>query len=164
MKKSPLVHLIVVILFAAGLAYAKDKHSPLPAGVLSARTIYVDNQTNDASLLDDAYMGLNKWGRFDLVDSPRKADLILRLSGSSYVKYVPGGDSSATYDPKPVSARLPDGEELAPPGCTRISLVVPKSGVVLWSEVRKTNSAEEQGRLLDGLHDAVDQEEKARNK
>jgi hypothetical protein len=132
--------------------------------VLTAKTIYVDNQTNDAELQHDAYMGLSKWGRYEIVDSPQKADLVLRLSGSSVVKFVPGGDATATYTPKLVSENSAAGEELAPPGCTRLTLMEAKSGSALWSDVRKTSNSQEKSKLLEGLHDAVDQQEKRHGK
>ena len=166
MKKIPSFFFIVAMamLLNFELAQAKDKHGAVPSKVLSAKTIFVDNQTNDAEIQHDAYMGLSKWGRYDIVDSPQKADLVLRLSGSSVVKFVPGGEAATTYNPKPVSEKSAAGEELAPPGCTRITLVEPKSGTTLWSDVRKTSNAQEKSKLLEGLHDAVDQQEKARNK
>jgi len=148
----------------SALTQANEKKEPVPAKVLTAKTIYVDNQTNDAELQHDAYMGLSKWGRFEIVDSPQKADLVLRLSGSSVVKFVPGGDATATYTPKLVSENSPAGEELAPPGCTRLTLMEAKSGSALWSDVRKTSNSQEKSKLLEGLHDAVDQQEKRHGK
>ena len=146
------------------LTEANDKKAPVPTKVLAAKTIYVDNQTNNAELQHDAYMGLSKWGRFEIVDSPQKADLVLRLSGSSVVKFVPGGEATSTYIPKPVSENSAAGEELAPPGCTRLTLIDAKSGNTLWSDVRKTSKAQEKSKLLEGLHDAVDQQEKHHSK
>jgi hypothetical protein len=164
MRRITSAFLLAAMLLGLEIAHARDKHSTVPSKVLSAKTIFVDNQTNDAEIQHDVYMGLNKWGRYDIVDSPQKADLVLRLSGSSVVKFVPGGDPAATYNPKTVSEKSAGGEELAPPGYTKITLVEPKSGTTLWSDVRKTSNAQEKSRLLEGLHDAVDQQEKTRNK
>ena len=156
--------LLLVVCLSFGLAQARDKRSALPFKVLSAKTIYVDNQTNDAEIQHDAYLGLTKWGRYEIVDTPQKADLVLRLTGSSAVKFVPGGDPNAKYDPKPVNENPDAGDALAPPGCTRITLLEPKSGSTLWGEVRKTNNAQEKSKLLEGLHDAVDQQERSHGK
>ena len=155
---------MATMLLVFGIAHANEKRAAVPEKVLSARTIYVDNETNDAEFQHDAYLGLSKWGRYDIMDSPQKADLVLRLTGSSAVKFVPASGAAATYNPKPVSATSADGEELAPPGCTRIALIDPKTGVTLWSDLRKTSNPQEKGRLIDGLHDAVDQQEKKRGK
>jgi len=159
MKKNTSMLFMVVILLGLGIARANEKRGALPSKVLSAKTIFVDNQANDAELQHDAYMALSKWGRYEIVDSPQKADLVLRLSGSSVVKLVPGSDPSATPTPKPVHESS-SAEELAPPGCTRLKLMDPKTGTMLWSEVRKTSNAQEKSKLVEGLHDAVDQQEK----
>jgi len=143
---------------------ARDKHTAVPSKVLSAKTIYVDNQTNDADTQHDVYMGLSKWGRYEIVDAREKADLVLRLTGSSTVKFVPGGGANDKYDPKPVNENPGSGEELAPPGCTRIAVIEAKSGSTLWSETRRTSNAQEKSKLLDGLHEAVDQQEKPHGK
>jgi hypothetical protein len=160
MKKTRSVFFVAAMLLGLQIAHANDKHNTVPSKVLSARKIYVDNQTNDAELQNDALVGLTKWGRFEIVDSAQKADVVLRLFGNSVVKFVPGGEASATYNPKPVSEKFAAGEELAPPGCTRITLIEPKSGTALWSDIRKTSNSQEKSKLLEGLHDAVDQQEK----
>jgi hypothetical protein len=164
MKKMASVFLFAAMLLSFEQTRANEKRAAVPSKVLSAKTIYVDNQTTDAELQHVAYLGLSKWGRYEIVDSPQKADMVLRLSGSSVVKFVPGGDASATYDPKPVSEKSAGGEELAPPGCTRLRLIDPKSGTTLWLEVRKTSNAQEKSKLIEGLHEAVDQQEKNHNK
>jgi hypothetical protein len=164
LKKTRFGFLLAAALVSFGIAYANEKPGGVPAKVMSAKTIYVDNQTNDAELQHDAYMGLGKWGRYEIVDSPQKADLVLRLSGSSAVKFVPGGEATDTYNPKPVSESFAGGEELAPPGCTRVSVVEPKSRTVLWSDVRKTSNSQGKSKLVEGLHDAVDQQEKKHSK
>ena len=164
MSKMALFFFGAGMLMVSSLAQANERKAPVPTKVLAAKTIYVDNQTNDAELQHDAYMGLSKWGRFEIVDSPQKADLVLRLSGSSVVKFVPGGEAAATYTAKPVSENSAAGEELAPPGCTRLTLMEAKSGSTLWSDVRKTSNAQEKSKLLEGLHEAVDQQEKRHGK
>jgi len=156
--------LATMLLLGFGVLQAKDKRAAVPSKVLSAKTIYVDNQTNDAEIQHDAYMGLTKWGRYEIVETPQKADLVLRLTGSSAVKFVPGGDPNARYEPKPANENPAAGDELAPPGCTRVTLLESKSGSALWGEVRKTNNAQEKSKLLEGLHDAVDQQEKSHGK
>jgi|SRR5580704_4406596 hypothetical protein len=163
-KKIRTVFFLAAIVLAFGIAQANEKRGAVPVKVLSAKTIFVDNQTTDAELQHDAYLGMSKWGRYEIVDSAQKADLVLRLFGSSAVKFVPGGDPAATYNPKPVSQTSAAGEELAPPGCTRLTLIEAKSGTVLWSEVRKTSNAQEKSKLLEGLHEAVDQQEKSHSK
>ena len=158
------VFFLALVFFSVERSQANEKRGAVPEKVLSAKTIYVDNQTTDAELQHDAYMGLNKWGRYEIVDASQKAEVVLRLSGSSIVKFVSGGDPSATHKPNSVSETSTAGEELAPPGCTRLTLIEPKSGTTLWRDLRKTSNAQEKSRLLDGLHEAVHQQAKAHSK
>lgn len=154
---------IAVIFLGVGLLQAHDPHSSVPPKILTAHTIYVDNQTPDAELQLDAVMGLSRWARFDIVDAPQKADLVLRLLGSTVVKYTPAQQQvPAKYDPKPATPFTADGEELAPAGYTRLEVFEPKGGSLLWEEVRKTSNLQERARLIEGLREAVDQQERAR--
>jgi len=153
---------IVVVSLAVGLLQARDRHAPVPPKILTAHTIYIDNETPDAELQLDAVMALSKWGRFDIVDAPEKADIVLRLLGSTFVKYTPTQQVPAKYDPKPATPFAADGDELAPAGYTRLQVFEPKGGSLLWEEVRKTSNVQERARLLEGLHEAVDQQERTR--
>src|SRR5580700_6137073 len=50
MKKTASVFLLAAMLLSLEQAQANDKRGAVPSKVLSAKTIYVDNQTNDAEL------------------------------------------------------------------------------------------------------------------
>src|SRR6202521_6472404 len=113
----------LLVFFGAITTRANDKHASLPASVLSAKTIYVDNQTNSAELQNTAYTELAKWGRFQIVDAPQKADIVLRLSNGNYVKFVPGGENVPAHDPKVEKQNWMGADEAVPPGSTRISLI-----------------------------------------
>lgn len=163
MKTVVLVLATAAMLAGPQKAQANDK-APLPANVLSARKIYVDNRTGDAVIQNHAYLELAKWGRFQLVDAPQKADVILRLLGSDSATFVPAGEKAYVYGPEAHVARLQGADGQVPGGFTRLSLIDPKSGVALWTEERKTRGPEAKQRLIDGLRDAIEQTEKSRSK
>ena len=148
--------LFATLLLSTASAQADDKRPHLPMSVSNARTIYVDNQTTSAELQNTAYTELTKWGRFQIVDTPQKADIILRLSNGNYVKFVPGDSTAPTSDPNATKQNWTGADEAVPPGSTRISLVDPKSGNSLWSDVRKTDNPKAATHMLDGLRDAFD--------
>ena len=155
---------IILVFSGVALTQARDRHAPVPSKILVAHTIYIDNQTPDAELQLDAVMGLSKWGRFEIVDAPQKADIVLRLVGSTFVKYAPAQQQvPAKYEPKPATPFVADGEELAPAGYTRLQVLEPGSGSLLWDETRKTSNVQERARLIEGLHEAVDQQERSRH-
>jgi hypothetical protein len=158
-----------LLLAAAQIALA-NKKSTLPDAVFLAKTVYVDNQANDAGLQHSAYMALAHWGHFQLVEAPNKADVVLRLTGSSFVSSAPS-DTPPDMSLKPSrsaqggnDALLPNGATVAPEGFTRLTLVDAKSGAVLWSDLSRTNKPEIALHMLDGLRDAVTQGLKDRGK
>ena len=153
-------------------ALANKTSSALPAAVFAAKTIYIDNQTNDAGLQNGAYLGLTKWGHFQVVDSAQKADVVLRLTGSAYVQSVPS-DTQPDWSLKPRSSPtgspgnqrvLPSGDPAAPEGFTRLTLADPKSRVVWWSSLSKTSRPQDATRIVDGLREAFEQSLKAHGK
>jgi hypothetical protein len=69
--------------------HAKDKHAPLPASVIAAKTVYIDNQTGHAEITDRAYDALNKWGRFKMLMIAKDADLVLRFTADTKGRPTP---------------------------------------------------------------------------
>ena len=150
-------------LFSTITIQANDKHdkrASLPAAVVSAKTVHVDNQTTSAELLNTAYTELSKWGRLQIVDTPHKADIVLRLSNGNYVKFVPGGENPQASKPKTDNQNVASADEAVPPGSTRISVIDPKTGNSLWSDIRKTNNPKAATHMLDGLREAFDPKQK----
>jgi hypothetical protein len=160
---------VALLLTLPQIAHTNNKPTAtLPETVFAAKTIYIDNHTSDAGLQNDAYVGLTKWGHFQVVDSAEKADMVLRLTGRGYAQNVPS-DTPPDMSMKSGSraggeALLPNGDEAAPDGFTRLTLIDPKSGAALWSDLSKTNRPEAAVRIMDGLRDAFEQGLKARGK
>jgi hypothetical protein len=116
--------------------------------------VYVDNQTTDAQLQTEVYSELMKWGRFQIAESPQKADLILRISSGSMVRFVSGDATNAPAAETRVAP--PSADDSVAPGFTRLTLVDPKSGNSLWSGQKKTSGAPAGWHLLDSLRGAIE--------
>ena len=130
---------------------------PLPDAVVHARTVFLENETGFHELEYSTVLELSKWGRFELAESREKADLILRLNNGNRVRAVPEGELPTTKNVNAVS------EEPIPPGHTRIALVDPKTGALLWSDVHRTDGGKvKNGHLLDGLREAFDSYDKSK--
>ena len=129
---------LVLIMLPFFAAQARAPRATLPQGVVDARTIYLESGSNPTGLEYTAILELDKWGQFVLVEKRDSADLIMRLAN-----------------------RLEDSS--VPKGYTLISLLDPKTGIKLWSDLEKTeNSKVRNGHLLDGLRKAFDDYEKGR--
>lgn len=155
------ISLAVTALILAAAANAAN--SPLPNSIFAARTVYVDNQSGFAELSNVAYLEINRWGRFEPVETANKADLQIVLTGSSYVRVVASSEMPM-FDPKKTSVRPAELPEAAPVGYTRVTLQEVKSGKTLWSGLAKTDGPRVKGRLLDGFREAYEQADKIRYK
>jgi hypothetical protein len=69
--------------------HAKEKHAPLPASVIAAKTVYIDNQTGHSEITDRAVDALTKWGRFKIVTDAKDADLILQFTADTKGRPAP---------------------------------------------------------------------------
>ena len=130
----------------------------LPDAVVRPRTVFVENETGFAELKYTAVLELNKWNHFELAESREKADLVMRLDNGSSVHALPEGQF-----PTPRGTNAIE-ESAVPKDHTRISLLDPNTGTILWSDVHRTEGGEvKSGHLLDGLREAFDSYEKARD-
>jgi hypothetical protein len=150
----------VVLLAGSGTVCASKTYTPLPAIVFAGKTVFIENETGDATLQHAVYLELARWGRFDVVASRDKADIVLAVSGPNAVGTVVTSDSSGGYPPQ---SRAPEGDPV-PSGFTRISILDPKSGKPLWFSQRKTDLSKSRTSFLDGLRDAMEQQESRKRK
>ncbi|MGB9241826.1 MAG: hypothetical protein WCC03_00615 [Candidatus Acidiferrales bacterium] len=118
----------------ASLLGKEKNHVPLPAQVITAKTVYIDNQSEDGGVGDKARDELRKWGRFQIVSDRAEADLIFVLSTGEYSSY-------ATSTP-PYSTEVEANY-------TYLTIIDGKSGQHLW------NASQKWGNLYGGYHSAT---------
>jgi hypothetical protein len=170
--RSQLFMLVVsVVAFTIGSA-AKDKHLPLPPQVVTAKTVYIDNQSGVAKLGDRCYTEIQKWGRFQVVQDRKQADLIFLLSAREYNGgYVTtGGQTTSTFNSSGDINATSIGNQttgtinssgtinsMTSPTYTRpvtigytfLTVIDPKTGDNLWSDSKRW------GNLYTGYHSAT---------
>jgi hypothetical protein len=145
---------MIVLCFAVLHAWAQPP--VLPQVLVNAHTVYIQNETGFTELEYTTILELNKWGHFELAESREKADLILRLDSGTRVRLVPEGEGV------PAASSAPS-EELVPPGYTRVALLQPNTGQMLWSGKHKTEGSKvKNGHLLDELREAFRDYEKGK--
>jgi hypothetical protein len=111
MKVANIVALALVLVVSP--IHAKEKLAPLPASVMAAKTVYIDNQTGDAAITDRAYDALSKWGRFKILKDAKAADLILRFTANTRGRPTPpGNDIDRSPTPVLLSVRDQSDHEL----------------------------------------------------
>lgn len=138
----------LIIVFWLAPRNADARSADLPQALLRAHTVFIENETGFTDLAYVAVLELNKWGRYEVADSREKADLIMRLDSGAHVRQLPDGQVPSFGDNASEESSIPNGY-------TRIALVDPKSGQVLWSGIHKTEAGKvKTGHLLDELRDA----------
>ena len=149
-----------IVLLANSSALCAKTYTPLPQIVFTGKTVFIENETGDATLQHAVYLELARWDRFDIAASRDKADIVIAISGPNTVRAVATSGSSGGY---PSQSARPEGDPV-PSGLTRISIVDPKTGKPLWFSQRKTDLSKSRTGFLDGLRDAMEQQESHKRK
>jgi hypothetical protein len=144
---------VLLLLVCAVASEARDKHLPLPPQILTAKTIYIDNQSGMAKLGDRAYEQLEKWGKYKVVQDKKSADLILLLSAREYHRgYVSSGSQTTGHIDESGNINTttsPTYSSEVTVGYTYITMIDPASGDALWSDSKRW------GSLYNGFHSAT---------
>ncbi len=157
-RSKPVILLLVIFLCACALRMTAQPPA-LPEAVINAHTVFLVNDTGFPEMQYTAVLELTKWGHFGLAESREKADLVLSLSTGTHVRALPDGQY-----PRPTGLNA-FAEDEVPMGHTRVALLDPKTGAMLWSDLRKTEGGKvKNGHLLDGLREAFDNYEKGKNR
>jgi hypothetical protein len=126
-------------------AFAKKAERPaLPPKVLQANSVYVDCECPRALAVahSRAIQQLQEWGRFQVVESPRQADLIFLFSGNPYLGDYLTRDGP---DKRPVFILS-----------TIMTIIDPKTGAGLWTDERRWGSWRVDGATKDLIQELRD--------
>jgi hypothetical protein len=74
-----LAFLILILTTACGNVALSQSKTAFPAGLATAKTIAIENDTHVDAVADGAADAIRAWGRFQLVDDPTTADLTIRF-------------------------------------------------------------------------------------
>jgi hypothetical protein len=130
-----------ILLCAAALAPSafagNTAHPPLPGKIMEASTVYVDCvcPRGLAVARATAVRQLRDWGRFEIADNHRQADLVLLFSGNPYL-----GDYLTRDGP---DTRLVTIQS------TIMTVIDPNTGRSLWTDSRQSGSWRVSGATKD---------------
>jgi len=104
--------------------------------VLSAKSVYFDNQTGSDAVGKNALAQLRKWGKFQLVANPKEADLIFLLSADPYKNgniIFSGGQTGSAENGHVTEDSVPNYDKQSPTRYAYLTVVDRKTGDNLWS-------------------------------
>ncbi len=131
--------LVVFILtnLIAPISAQAQKQSAKSPKILSAKPVYFDNQTGVDAVGIAALAQLGKWGRFQVVQDKKVADLIFLLSADpyqgGYIIFASGQTGTMDAEGHIQQDRVPNYNRQAPVRVAYLTVIDPKSGQNLWS-------------------------------
>jgi hypothetical protein len=138
-------------LVAAVPCYAQKKMAQLPK-MKAAKTAYFENRTGVDAVGEETLGQLKKWGRFQMMLSPKKADVLILLTADPYkggdILLASGETGSMSDNGKVEKDPVPNYNKLAPTREAYLTVVETGSGDILWSESHVW------GGLLTGVNSA----------
>jgi len=130
--------IVLVVGLACTPVLNAQKKSARSPRILSAETVYFENQTGSQAVGNNAIAKLKKWGKYQIVSDRSRADLIFYLSadpikGGNVV--LAGGqtghiNSNGGVEEDPI----PDYNKLSPSRYGYLTVIDAKTGDNLWSK------------------------------
>jgi hypothetical protein len=132
----PAVSLSLAYLLAPFPAYGQKQLAKSPK-ILSSKTVFFDDQTGADAVGAAALAQLKKWGRFQIVQDKKSADLILLLTADpyhgGYIIFASG--QTGTVDSGHVQEdRVPNYNRQSPVREAYLTVIDPRNGQNLWSD------------------------------
>jgi hypothetical protein len=105
--------------------------------ILSAKSVYFQNQTGSDAVGKNAMAQLKKWGKFQLVADPKLADLVFLLSADPYKSgniIFASGRTGSTDDSHISEDAVPNYNKQSPTRYAYLTVIDLKTGDNLWSD------------------------------
>ena len=138
MRNSPLPAVVLGLAFLlAPFAAECQKGSAKSPKIQSSKTVYFDDQTGIDAVRAAALAQLKKWGRFQIVQDKKSADLVLLLSADPYNGgYIifASGQTGTVNSGHVQEDRVPNYTPQAPVRDTYLTVIDPKTGQNLCSD------------------------------
>ena len=135
------VHLLIVVALATlvvpGRSQDKEQHGLQPK-ILTAKSVYFDDQSGAYVVGEKTLSQLKKWGRFKIVKDPKQADLIFLFSADpykgGYVVYSGGQTGTIEKGGNIEEDPIPTFNKAAPVRYAYLTVIDPKTGERLWDD------------------------------
>src|SRR6266478_9519420 len=105
--------------------------------ILSAKSVYFQNQTGSDAVGKNALAQLKKWGKFQLATDPKQADLVFLLSADPYKGgniIFAGGQTGSIENGHVTEDPVPNYNKQSPTRYAYLTVIDPKTGDNLWSD------------------------------
>ena len=140
-----------VLSWIAPIAAQPQKQLARSPRIQSAKFVYFEDKTGVDAVGNKALAQLKKWGRFQIVQDRKQADLIFMLSADSYrggTIIASGGQTGTIENGRIDEDRAPNYTRQSPVRYVFLTVMDPQTGDTLWSGSHRW------GGLLTGFNSA----------
>ena len=129
--------MLILTCFLASVPACGQKQMAQSPRILSAKTVYFDNQTGSDAVGKNALAQLKKWGKFQIVAERKQADLIFLLSADPYKGgnvIFASGQTGSVENGHVTEDAVPNYNKQSPTRYAYLTVIDPKTRDNLWSD------------------------------
>ncbi len=148
---SHLLFLVALATSTVPISAQPQRQLAQSARIRSAKSVYFEDRTGVDAVGNKAMARLKNWGRFQIVQDRKQADLIFMLSAGPYKggHIITSGGQTGTVENGHIDEdRVPDYNTQPPVRYVFLTVIDPKTGDTLWSDSHRW------GGLLTGFNSA----------
>ena len=158
MKMSVLTTFLAMFLLTLLLTFpvaAKETYAPLPEKLMRAKTVYVENKTNDAQVADVAFRELPK--KYVLVNDRSKADLVFVLTMATHEAIYSNGTRVSNQIS---NTTITTGGQIYSYTAGSITLEIQDAGGTVWANTKPFSRKGATKELMNDLKRRIERQEK----
>lgn len=127
----------IVAVFLSEPSSVAQKQMATSPRIMSAKTVFFDNQTGSDAIGKNTLAQLKRWGKFRLVTDRKEADLIFLLSADPYKGghvIFAGGQTGSIDNGHVTEDAVPNYNKQSPTRYAYLTVIDLKTGDNLWSD------------------------------
>ncbi len=131
--------------------------APLPKKLMQAKTVYVENRTNDAERGNVVFHALSKWKKFAVVNDRSKADLVFVLTMATHQAITTNGTQVSN---KIGATTITTGGEVYSYIAGSVTLEIQDAEGTVWTNTKPFSRKGATKDLMNDLHRRIERQEK----
>ncbi len=136
---------------------AKETYAPLPDKIMHAKTVFIENRTNDAEVADMVFRELPKWKKYALVNDRSKADLVFVLTMATHEAIYSNGTRVSNQIS---NTTITTGGQVYSYTAGSITLEIQDAGGTVWANTKPFSRKGATKDLMNDLRQRIERQEK----
>ena len=146
--------LLTLLLFPVA---AKETYAPLSEKIMHAKTVFIENRTNDAEVADMVFRELPKWKKYALVNDRSKADIVFVLTMATHEAIYSNGTRVSNQIS---NTTITTGGQVYSYTAGSITLEIQDAGGTVWANTKPFSRKGATKDLMNDLRQRIERQEK----